>query len=406
MKKLILFTLFLSVLSSTSIFGQTFHAIIFANTECPGNRPGEVGIGPSVTVDFERMGVEMTAIAKSIGYKLKKYCYYGSPESFNRNSLEQVLNNMVCAPDDIVYFYYSGHGTRAENEKTEFPEMCLFVSGADYKNLSQLYPLYDVYSRIKAKNPRLVICMGDLCNATDKGYYRKEEGISKGASIISKTTTDVYKNLFLNVKGGLVAASSKPSVTSTCLMMEGKHVGGNFTHNFLSVLQYCVVEGKMVNWETLLGAVGELTQEKLVYDEQGEKVPQTPVYKFELTAANAPIVNNDISTVPQPPMPSNDAMTNQKDDIAYSLAKICNRSIDKLERIHNIPMAKDYFAGTQARVQVVGFDNQTIVNTCSLESYLNYLSMAANMDQVIVLDIQQNNAGKVTYMKVHEIHYQ
>ena len=37
---------------------QTLHAIIFANTKCPGEKPGSMGIGPSVTCDYQRMKIE------------------------------------------------------------------------------------------------------------------------------------------------------------------------------------------------------------------------------------------------------------------------------------------------------------------------------------------------------------
>ena len=87
MKKLLLLLICtLWQLSPMVSMAQTFHAIIFANTE-------NKGIGASVGVDFKRMELEMTTIAKSIGYSLKKYNYYGSPSNFNRENLDKVLNN-------------------------------------------------------------------------------------------------------------------------------------------------------------------------------------------------------------------------------------------------------------------------------------------------------------------------
>lgn len=405
MKKLVFMILVLTITMPVVGIGQTFHAIIFANTD-------NSSIGESVAVDFKRMELEMTTIAKSIGYTLKKYNYYGNPDNFNRDKLETALTNLSCSSNDIVFFYYSGHGGRAMNETTKFPEMCLFVNRENFKSDSQLYPLYDVYERIRKKNPRLTIVMGDLCNSIMKGFYRNDNHNSKGATILSKGTCDVYKNLFLNVKGGLIAASSEPKYTSGCyIFKEGDkwyHAGGYFTHSFLCLLQYCVGEGKNVSWESLMDGTITLTRDltKEKKDENGDPCPQTPIYLPDVVSVQAPASGDNINVSPQAPALSNDAATNQRDNLAYSLSMVCNQSVPKINRIHNITEAKKYFAGMRACVQVVGCDNKTIVNTCSAESYLNYLSLATKMDQVVVVETQTNAAGKVTYMKVHEIHYQ
>lgn len=403
MKKLITILL-MALTASITMCGQTFHAIIFANTH---NR----GIGESVEVDLKRMSLEMTTIAKSIGYPLKKHFYYGPTESFNHVNLEKVLTNLSCGPDDVVFFFYSGHGGRAVNEKTDFPEMCLFVNDENLNSKSQFYPLYDVFTRIKKKNPRLTIVMGDLCNSPMKGFYRNDNNASKGATILSKGTCNVYQNLFLNTRGGLIAASSEPEYPSGCYVFQdnGKwyDAGGFLTHSFLCVLQYFVGHNEDVSWTSLMDNTIGLTQELSKTDLEGNpQRPQTPIYKSEIEPVHTSTTNTEIVAAPQPPLSSNDSETNQQDNMAYSLSMVCNQSVPKLDRIRNIAKAKNYFENNAAMVQVIGFDNKTIVNTCTIESYLNYLSMATKMDQVVILDTKKNSAGKVTYMRVHEIHYQ
>lgn len=403
MKKLITILL-MALTASITVCGQTFHAIIFANTQ-------NNSIGQSVEVDLKRMSLEMTTIAKSIGYPLKKHFYYGPTESFNHVNLEKVLTNLSCGPDDVVFFFYSGHGGRALNEKTDFPEMCLYVNSENlYNSKSQHYPLYDVYTRIRKKNPRLTIVMGDLCNSP-MNLYRNENNASKGATILSKGTCNVYQNLFLNTRGGLIAASSEPKYPSSCYVFQdnGKwyNAGGFLTHSFLRVLQYFVGHNEDVSWTSLMDTTIGVTQELSKTDVDGSpRRPQTPIYQSDIEPVHTAPTNTEIVTAPQPPLTSNDSETNQLDNMAYSLSMVCNQSIPKLDRIRNISKAKSYFENNAAKVQVIGFDNKTIVNTCTIESYLNYLSMATKMDQVVILDTQKNGAGKVTYMRVHEIHYQ
>lgn len=403
MKKMF-FTILLSLMAPFVVLGQTLHAIIFANTQ-------NDDIGQSVTVDFKRMGLEVTTIAKSIGYTLKKYYYYGEQTKFNHHNLDKVLTDLSCTPDDIVFFYYSGHGLRAENEKTDFPEMCLYVNEEDFFTNTQFYPLHDVYSRIINKQPRLTIVMGDLCNSLIEGYYRNEGNSSKGATILSKGTCNVYKNLFLNAKGGLIVTSSEPEYPSRCYIFSKNgnwyHAGGYLTHSFLQTLQSFVSQNEDVNWQSLMNNTIVLTKELSKTDVNGNPVrPQVPIYKSDIVPILSPLSETNIIAPPQAPLASNDEEITLQDNLAYSLSMICNQSISKLDRIRNIPKAKNYFENTQIRVQVVGFDNRTIVNTCGIGEYLNYLSIATKMDQVVVLETQKNDTGKIIYMKVHEIHYQ
>lgn len=393
----ILSLIFMMTISSVSVYSQTLHAIIFANTQSPGNpnNPRDPGIGPSVTVDFERMGLELTSISSFIGYNLKKYYYYGTQDRFNRNCLINVLNNLSCGKDDIVFFYYSGHGARYENEDSQYPEMILKVPYGSVGS-QDVYPLYDVYKQIMRKSPRLTIVFGDLCNSTWKGAFKPNNN-DRGASMKSDAVCDVYKNLFLNVKGGLIATSSKPGQTSGCAQFsDGSEAGGRFTASFLQCLGSYVSSGRNVNWETLLTDSRNLTIEI-----SGEH-RQYPVFSTkDLVVAPPPTTyTNTPSTVT-----STDEQITSQDNIALALSNIANNNKQAIERIKGIPnVVSRYFANNQARVQVVGRDCKTIVNTTTIQSYLNYLSIAVNMDQVIVLDEKKNDSNKVTYIKVHEVH--
>lgn len=179
-----------------------------------------------------------------------------------------------------------------------------------------------------------------------------------------------------------------------------KDMGGYMTHSFLSMLQYCVNNNRGVSWEDLMDATIACTRRLT----QENTRPQTPIYTSEVSAATPPVSSSPVNTPPQPPVSGNE--TSQADKVAYSLSMVCNQGVPRLERIHNIAGAKKHFAAGRAMVQVIGADNKTIVNTCGIDSYLNYLSMATNMDQVLVLEARKDSAGNISYVKVHEIHYQ
>ena len=93
-KKFIAFILlgFTLILPTNS---QTLHAIIFANTKCPGEEPGSMGIGPSVTCDYQRMKIEFETMASFLNYKKDFQWYEGSPNHFSRTNLESALNTFL-----------------------------------------------------------------------------------------------------------------------------------------------------------------------------------------------------------------------------------------------------------------------------------------------------------------------
>lgn len=82
MKHIVLTMLLLYLGFFQTIKSQTLHAIVFANTECPGEKPGSLGIGPSVTCDYQRMKIEFETMASFLGYKKDFQCIKALPISF------------------------------------------------------------------------------------------------------------------------------------------------------------------------------------------------------------------------------------------------------------------------------------------------------------------------------------
>lgn len=386
-KKFIVFILlgFTLILPTNS---QTLHAIIFANTKCPGEEPGSMGIGPSVTCDYQRMKIEFETMASFLNYKKDFQWYEGSPNHFCRTNLESALNNLSCGKDDIVIFYYSGHGGRSPKETQDpFPWMQLVVD--PYRtpwNASQYYSLSQVLKRIEAKQPRLSIVLGDLCNSLSNAIPQKDVPEMKGATKISKAPCDFYKDLFLKVKGSIISSSSKPGETSAAFSD-----GGAFTICFTEALQIMVSNNMEPDWETLL----EGTKMRTSKVTQGK---QNPIYEARLQkVSDIPSTSEQPSVSPQP--------TSEEREIANYLTAIGNSNTAIKERINLVYQTLNlFFASPQAKVEVVGRDGKTIVATKYASAYLNNLSIARNLVKVINVDQTEGNNGKLTYLKVHEMY--
>ena len=373
-KKFIVFILlgFTLILPTNS---QTLHAIIFANTKCPGEEPGSMGIGPSVTCDYQRMKIEFETMASFLNYKKDFQWYEGSPNHFCRTNLESALNNLSCGKDDIVIFYYSGHGGRSPKETQDpFPWMQLVVD--PYRtpwNASQYYSLSQVLKRIEAKQPRLSIVLGDLCNSLSNAIPPKDVPEMKGATKISKAPCDFYKDLFLKVKGSIISSSSKPGETSAAFSD-----GGAFTICFTEALQIMVSNNMEPDWETLL----EGTKMRTSKVTQGK---QNPIYEARLQkVSDIPSTSEQPSVSPQP--------TSEEREIANYLTAIGNSNTAIKERINLVYQTLNlFFASPQAKVEVVGRDGKTIVATKYASAYLNNLSIARNLVKVINVDQTEGN---------------
>ena len=100
MKKVLLLAITAMTMMVGNLKAQTFHVISFCNTLDPN-------IG--CEVDYDRIVQETGGIGALLGYEVRFYC--GEGEDCSKENLMNTVNSLNCGKDDIVFFYYSGHGT-------------------------------------------------------------------------------------------------------------------------------------------------------------------------------------------------------------------------------------------------------------------------------------------------------
>lgn len=153
MKKIIL--LIVLTVCSFAIHAKTFHTIIMVNKEEPNRQVDR-------TADFNNMTAFFTQIAQSLGYVNSMKQYSGT--GFKSANAVAAIDALTIAEDDIVIFYFSGHGANWDDD--EWPRMAF---------LDRAYSETTIYNKLKSKcsAAKLILCISDCCNMDSEGRRRE-----------------------------------------------------------------------------------------------------------------------------------------------------------------------------------------------------------------------------------------
>lgn len=85
------------------------------------------------------------------------------------DAIDNWLRSQEPAKNDIVVFYYSGHGFRYPNDPSDYPRMWLKTASDKNTQTTNLRIEEDVYDRIIKMGAGVNIILSDCCNTTDAG---------------------------------------------------------------------------------------------------------------------------------------------------------------------------------------------------------------------------------------------
>ncbi|OQW89681.1 MAG: hypothetical protein BWK78_07300 [Thiotrichaceae bacterium IS1] len=202
----------------TFSLAATLHAILVGDTN-------DSSIGISVRVDMERLQVLVQSISEHTGLTLNRQ--YITGDQLTRENVERTINGASVDSDDVVFFFWNGHGNNAG--ESVLPTMGL-------KN-GQL-GLSQVKTTLSAKNPRLLIVIGDTCNVGREGPVQNRRGNPKPEN---------YRELFLKYRGTILASGSKKGYYSW-----GSTDGGFYTLQFLDSLNDELSKSGRPSWNDLM----------------------------------------------------------------------------------------------------------------------------------------------------------
>ncbi|WP_448529792.1 caspase family protein [Raineya sp.] len=208
--------------NNTTAGKSKMHLLLVINTDI-----GD--IGQSCAVDQRAMEVEFREIAKAVGMPFEKYIING--EKFTRDNVERTIKSMQVGANDVVIFYYSGHGFRWSNQTDRYPQLDMRYS--EYTPLTEKtsLPLSAAAQAITDKGGRLNLILSDCCNS-DIGRNQMTSTTFMASRSFQGAEVEKLKKLFVSSRGTIMITGSSPGEYSWCNIN-----GGFFTLSFIQALK-------------------------------------------------------------------------------------------------------------------------------------------------------------------------
>lgn len=386
------------LLSIIAVQAQTIHWLLFIDTTDPN--VGEVDkYGREMLRDY--FISEINAVLQHEGYKTDIKDIYGyqvSPETCKR-----VINNLKAEPDDIIVFYYIGHGGRPVGDgeyrrNHPFPQMCLAQQDPD-----KFIPLEWVDKELSEKGARLAVTIGMCCNSYSDNISIKDEPIfspNYGAANLSANKIARIKDLFLNHKGHLIATSSSPGQTSSAVPIKNSGIPNNpadyrdaYTYTLYHFFKY-----KMDGYKTTL------TWDKFLSDissfiDQNSYHRQTPFHNTKNVKTSP--WSKPIDPKPIDPKPIDSKNPSNLSNTLTALVDT-SRSLQERQKLE-MKLANDVFA-KDAIVKFLGQDSEKVIDKSRVEDWLGILATNPN-DRIYNIEVMGqdfDSNGKIKTLRVKE----
>ncbi len=260
--KRILLPLFILVitLSQHSLDAANLYAFLVCDTHASE-------IEESVEEDYKNMKKEVRRICRYTGLRprIRRYTSYRVDDG-----IIDAINRLKVDEDDVVIFYYSGHGMRFDSQDDPWPVL-------DFEYGNRQTTQWEITQELISKGPRLILSIADCCN-----NFITKSLITKGSS---RDRRDNYRRLFLDSSGTYIASGASPGEYSFGLndnwWSAGIRKGGFFTNALLETIrQETNQENTSLTWDAIFELAILKTHEYQLRDEQDPTIYQTPQYSY------------------------------------------------------------------------------------------------------------------------------
>jgi hypothetical protein len=257
----------LALLFASTVEARTIYWVVFTATN-------DSSIGKSCRMDRNNMLNQLYEVELVMDIEVVKY------DIANRQcTYEDLLRLMAelkhrIQPDDLVIFYYSGHGRANPNPAFSYPDLAIFYQAPPYvrRETPGFANLEQISDSLRAWGCAASICIGDCCNnlgsaAANPGFAAGEQNVFLKAN---------YEKLFVRFTGHIIMAAA---VRGTKARGQAQ-LGGWFTYFLLESLNYHCrkTPPQDVSWERIWCDSYWHTQ--LYSQQQNSFFLQTPISSF------------------------------------------------------------------------------------------------------------------------------
>jgi len=261
--------IFILFFTPNFLSAKAFHLFLAGDTE-------DAGVGTDIVIDLKNIQESFTHIAALTNVPLNVYKITSSDKTFTYNHLKTRFHKAHVAKDDVVIFYYSGHGARSLHTRMIWP--CLQFH-------KRIVDSAKIIKRLFLKKAALSIVLINACNTFSRRLSGKNIDVFQLKRLEGPHVTANLQKLFFSKCGILIASAAKPGQAAygaNPSYVEGQLTEGGsfFTNSFLNIL-FDMLSLESPNWETIFK-----TTKKICHLEHKERHvrPQTPQYAILLGA--------------------------------------------------------------------------------------------------------------------------
>lgn len=224
--------------------------VIVANTKDP-----EIGIG--CRKDIKSIRHMFRKLSKHMEFEFLELLVMG--DNYSKENVQDAIDLLKPDSNDIVVFYYSGHGFSYKKDKEKrYPQVDLrpvkaankiAVINENTKNLT------DLFEAVKEKGARLNIVIGDCCNNTIKfkrSFKKGDPGLhsmKRPRMIINKKTCEA---IFCDYTASILVAAADKGQFAVSDDKLGSLFTFNFTNNLKLLMNKTVKKEDGLPWKKLL----------------------------------------------------------------------------------------------------------------------------------------------------------